>query len=73
MNTNSSSINFRPQLAPNAKNTDPDAGFAKLRWAQACNGGHCPNKDGYARIYMAVATDLPDHNSPYGAYVYIII
>ena len=52
--------------------TGPDAGFPKLRWAQAGYVGYIPHTEeegdfDYSNIYMAVAADLPDFDSPVGS------
>ncbi|XP_076444485.1 sialate O-acetylesterase-like [Babylonia areolata] len=41
-------------------------GFPALRWAQTANHGFSPNPD-LPGTFMAVAMDLPDVHSPYGA------
>ncbi|XP_064612568.1 LOW QUALITY PROTEIN: sialate O-acetylesterase-like [Liolophura sinensis] len=40
--------------------------FPDLRWAQTVNLGYAPNSV-LKKVFMAVAMDLPDYNSPWGA------
>lgn len=40
--------------------------FPDLRWAQTVNLGFAPNSV-LKNVFMAVAMDLPDYNSPWGA------
>lgn len=53
------------QLAPNGNN-DNVGGFPDVRWHQTDSLGYAPNAN-MDKIYVAVAADLPDFNSPYGA------
>jgi len=53
------------QLAPNSPNNIV-AGFADVRWYQTDTYGYNPNPN-MIRFFMAVAIDLPDFDSPYGA------
>uniref|UniRef100_A0A2C9LRX1 Sialate O-acetylesterase domain-containing protein n=1 Tax=Biomphalaria glabrata TaxID=6526 RepID=A0A2C9LRX1_BIOGL len=53
------------QLAPNHPSPGPTAGFADIRWHQTVDRGDVPNPD-MPNVFMAVAMDLPDFNSPYG-------
>ncbi|KAK3600187.1 hypothetical protein CHS0354_001903 [Potamilus streckersoni] len=53
------------QLAGNANDTSRIGGFPDLRWAQTANYGHVPNAK-LQNVFMSVAMDLPDFNSPYG-------
>ncbi|XP_070188893.1 sialate O-acetylesterase-like [Littorina saxatilis] len=39
-------------------------GFPALRWSQTANHGYSPNSDQH-NVFMAVAMDLPDFQSPY--------
>ena len=41
-------------------------GFPEVRWAQTCNYGYVPNKV-LRNVFMAVAIDLGDPQSPYGS------
>jgi sialate O-acetylesterase len=52
------------QLAP-WQNADIVTGFPDIRWAQTDGVGYTPNNN-FLRIFMAVAMDLPDYDSPYG-------
>ncbi|XP_055889539.1 sialate O-acetylesterase-like [Biomphalaria glabrata] len=54
------------QLAPNHPSPGPTAGFADIRWHQTVDRGDVPNPD-MTNVFMAVAMDLPDFNSPYGS------
>lgn len=54
------------QLAPNTANLDYVGGFPETRWFQTDSYGYAPNEN-LDRIYIAVALDLPDFDSPYGA------
>ncbi|KAK0044692.1 sialate O-acetylesterase [Biomphalaria pfeifferi] len=54
------------QLAPNHPSPGPTAGFADIRWHQTGDRGDVPNP-GLPNVFMAVAMDLPDFNSPYGS------
>nr|KAI8742228.1 sialate O-acetylesterase-like [Biomphalaria glabrata] len=54
------------QLAPNHPSPGPTAGFADIRWHQTVDRGDVPNPD-MPNVFMAVAMDLPDFNSPYGS------
>lgn len=48
---------------PNATQWDA---YPDLRWAQTVGHGYSPNPD-LPYTFMAVAMDLPDFSSPYGA------
>ncbi|XP_064594993.1 sialate O-acetylesterase-like [Liolophura sinensis] len=52
------------QLAPNGNNTHI-GGFPGLRWSQTANFGYTPNSL-MKKVFMAVAMDLPDFDSPNG-------
>jgi len=52
------------QLAPNASKT-LQIGFPDLRWSQTAGYGYVPNPT-MKNVFMAVAMDLPDFDSPYG-------
>ena len=56
-------LNF--QLAALSNNTALVGGFPGLRWAQTANYGYVPNPR-LQNVFMAVAMDLPDFQSPYG-------
>lgn len=51
------------QLAP-WRDEDIVYGFPDIRWAQTGGYGYTPNED-FERIFMAVAIDLPDFDSPH--------
>ena len=57
------------QLAPD--NDRDNLKFADLRWSQTGTYGFCPNAL-LQNVFMAVALDLPDFDSPYGRYCYVI-
>ncbi|XP_052764817.1 sialate O-acetylesterase-like [Mya arenaria] len=52
------------QLAPNANKT-LHTGMPDLRWSQTAGYGYVPNP-ALPGVFMAVAMDLPDYDSPYG-------
>ncbi|XP_061169385.1 sialate O-acetylesterase-like [Saccostrea echinata] len=52
------------QLAP-WREGETYLGFPQLRWAQTANIGYVPNSLLH-NVFMAVAIDLPDFQSPYG-------
>ena len=54
------------QLSALSNNTQTVGGFPGLRWAQTAKYGYVPNNR-LQNVFMAVAMDLPDFNSPYGA------
>lgn len=54
------------QLSALSNNTQLVGGFPGLRWAQTAKYGYVPNNR-LQNVFMAVAMDLPDFNSPYGA------
>ncbi|XP_067675186.1 sialate O-acetylesterase-like isoform X2 [Haliotis asinina] len=54
------------QLAAYRDNATTVASFPGLRWAQTARHGIVPNQD-LKNVFMAVAMDLPDYNSPYGS------
>ena len=43
-------------------------GFPDIRWHQTYDYGYVPNSD-LPKVFMAVAIDLPDFQSPYNRYV----
>ncbi len=51
-----------PHRPPVPGNTTRD--LPNLRWQQTANYGYVPNKK-MPNVFMAVAMDLPDFNSPY--------
>ncbi|XP_052802059.1 sialate O-acetylesterase-like [Mya arenaria] len=53
------------QLAP-FRNGSSSLGFSEIRWAQTANYGYVPNPS-LSAVFMAVAMDLPDFESPHGA------
>ncbi|XP_052239468.1 sialate O-acetylesterase-like [Dreissena polymorpha] len=53
------------QLAPNANKTI-HSGWPDLRWSQTAGYGYVPNPS-LSDVFMSVAMDLPDFNSPYGS------
>ncbi|WAR02034.1 SIAE-like protein [Mya arenaria] len=53
------------QLAPWRDQT-AELGFSEIRWAQTFGFGFVPNPS-LSSVFMAVAMDLPDFASPYGA------
>jgi len=53
------------QLAPNGDNNNIN-GFADVRWYSTDAFGYTPNVN-MAKFFIAVAIDLPDFASPYGA------
>lgn len=44
-------------------------GFIDIRWTQTYEFGYVPNP-GMKNVFMAVAHDLPDFDSPYGGYLF---
>ena len=52
-------------------NTTMVGGFPDLRWAQTAKYGYVPNQR-LRNVFMAVAMDLPDFNSPFGLYVFLL-
>ncbi|KAL3884166.1 hypothetical protein ACJMK2_030386 [Sinanodonta woodiana] len=52
------------QLAGNSNDTKRIGGYPDLRWAQTANYGHVPNPQ-LQNVFMSVAMDLPDFDSPY--------
>jgi sialate O-acetylesterase len=54
------------QLAATGNNNQSDSGFPKIRWAQTANYGSVPN-DRLQNVFMAVAMDLGDPDSPLGS------
>ncbi|WAR02031.1 SIAE-like protein [Mya arenaria] len=52
-------------LAP-FRNGSSSLGFSEIRWAQTANYGYVPNPS-LSAVFMAVAMDLPDFESPHGA------
>ncbi|XP_059172853.1 sialate O-acetylesterase-like [Physella acuta] len=54
------------QLAPNSPSPGPTSGFTDIRWHQTADRGYVPNPD-LNNVFMAVAMDLPDFDSPSGA------
>ena len=54
------------QLAPTGDNNQTVGGFPEIRWAQTANYGYVPN-DRLKNVFMAVAIDLGDPQSPYGS------
>ncbi|XP_061169386.1 sialate O-acetylesterase-like [Saccostrea echinata] len=52
------------QLAP-WREGETSLGFPQLRWSQTANIGYVPNSLLH-NVFMAVAIDLPDYQSPYG-------
>ena len=59
------------QLAANRVNDSLTTGTTDIRWHQTADVGFVPNYR-MKNTFMAVAMDLPDNNSPYGAYVCLI-
>ena len=55
------------QLAPWHNNSNLIGGFPSLRWQQTANLGAVPNAI-LPNVFMAVAMDLPDFDSPYIPY-----
>ncbi|KAH3856804.1 sialate O-acetylesterase-like [Dreissena polymorpha] len=53
------------QLAP-FRNKTINAGFPDIRWAQTAKYGYVPNPT-LTNVFMAVAMDLPDFDSPQGS------
>ena len=53
------------KLAALSNNTAMVGGFPGLRWAQTAKYGYVPNPR-LQNVFMAVAMDLPDFQSPYG-------
>ncbi|KAK3611044.1 hypothetical protein CHS0354_017470 [Potamilus streckersoni] len=58
------------QLAPNRNDPTITTGFPDLRWAQTADYGYVPNPI-MPKVFMAVAMDLPDFDSPYGGFVHL--
>ncbi|KAK3611041.1 hypothetical protein CHS0354_017467 [Potamilus streckersoni] len=56
------------QLAPWRNDPTITTGFPDLRWAQTADFGYVPNAQ-MPNVFMAVAIDLPDFDSPYGGFV----
>ena len=54
------------QLAPDGNSNVTVGGFPVIRWAQTANYGYVPNKR-LQNVFMAVAIDLGDPNSPFGS------
>ena len=56
------------QLAANGQDnsTTDGLGFPEIRWAQTANHGYVPNQI-LRKVFMAVAMDLGDPQSPYGS------
>lgn len=54
------------QLAPNTPDPTISVGFPDIRWHQTADHGYVPNSD-LPNVFMAVAMDLPDFTSSYGA------
>lgn len=53
-------------MAANGNSNETVAGFQDIRWAQTANVGYVPN-DRLRNVFMAVAMDLGDPDSPYGS------
>jgi len=54
------------QLAATGNSNVTVDGFPVIRWAQTANYGYVPNPR-MRNVFMAVAMDLGDPNSPYGS------
>ena len=54
------------QLAATGNSNNSNDGFPKIRWAQTANYGSVPN-DRLQNIFMAIAMDLSDSDSPQGS------
>ena len=54
------------QLAANGNTNQTAGGFPVVRWAQTANYGYVPN-DRLQNVFMAVAMDLGDPQSPFGS------
>ena len=54
------------QLAADGNNNQTVGGFPVVRWAQTANYGYVPN-DRLQNVFMAVAMDLGDPQSPFGS------
>ncbi|WAR08529.1 SIAE-like protein [Mya arenaria] len=55
------------QLAPNKNESSMVKGFPDIRWHQTYDEGYVPNTE-LPSVFMAVAADLPDFDSPFGRY-----
>ena len=54
------------QLAPDGNSNTTVGGFPGVRWSQTAGYGYVPNKR-LQDVFMAVAIDLGDPDSPYGS------
>ena len=59
-------VNCVFQLAANGANNMTAGFFPELRWSQTAGYGYVPN-DVLQKVFMAVAIDLGDPNSPHGS------
>ena len=57
---------FTLQLASTGNSNQTVGGFPTIRWAQTANYGYVPN-DRLQNVFMAVAMDLGDPQSPFGS------